>query len=151
MSYFVAKKVSSLYTDVELYDLLAHNKPGFYAYQSRTNHLPLQPLIQAFATEGKLFQVIEGGVTGILVPFGEGINIIQELTGGSALPDKLKLLRKAQRYTVNVYENSVRTLTRMGALVFLEDCGVFLLKDGFYSAQYGISLERNSDPDQYIL
>lgn len=98
---------------------------------------------QAFKTAGENFMAIEKDAIGVIVPYGEGADIIAELNRDAEPDDIFKILRKAQRYTVNLYRNQIEELSKMGALVKLMEGRVTALKDGFYDEDIGVNMEGN--------
>lgn len=78
----------------------------------------------SFRTASKVFRMVEDGqMKTILVPFREGRHLIEELKRKG--PERW-LLRKLQRYSVNVYENQFNILRQRGSLAEIAE-GVFSL------------------------
>ena len=92
---------------------------------------------QAFRTAGKKFQVIAEQTTDILVPYGEGNDLISDLNGELYENEYLKLLRKAQPYFVSVYSGTLKALEAKEALTRLKS-DVLSLKPGYYSSEQGV-------------
>lgn len=92
---------------------------------------------QAFRTAGKKFQVIAEQTTDILVPYGEGNDLISGLNGKLYENEYLKLLRKAQPYFVSVYSGTLKALEAKEALTRLKS-DVLSLKPGYYSSEQGV-------------
>ena len=92
---------------------------------------------QAFRTAGKKFQVIAEQTTDILVPYGDGNDLISDLNGELYGNEYLKLLRKAQQYLVSVYSGTLKVLEAKDALIQLNS-GVLALKSGYYSSEQGV-------------
>lgn len=97
------------------------------------------PLVQSFATAGMLFQVIDSPTQGVIVPHGEGENIVAELCASSDIGREKDLLRKAQRYTVNCHENTLRKLYAADAVIDIQGSGILYLLPEYYSAESGLS------------
>ncbi len=93
---------------------------------------------QAFKTAGVFFNVIDSDTVGIIVPYDETAEKLIAELNGSLEPDKVTaLLRKAQKYTVNLYVDSLkRGETERG--VYTLNAGVLALKKEFYSHKCGI-------------
>ena len=96
---------------------------------------------QAFRTAGGLFDVIDSNTQGVIVPYnGEAEEIITELNGECS-PDKaVSLLRKAQKYTVNVYSSTLKRLEEEKGLIQLE-CGALAADKRYYNAEHGLSAD----------
>lgn len=104
------------------------------------------PLLrQSFMTVGKIFEAIDAPNHSVIVPFGDGKNIIVELCAISKEFDAEKyfsLLRKAQRYTVNVFPNVWKKLKEIQAVNEIQEGeGIFYLDERFYSDDFGLSTE----------
>lgn len=132
--------------DTNLLELLSTNGRGMRAYFDKFGDRPLYlPFFQAFKSAGKYFQVIEQATVGVLVPYGEGETLIKELNGLPEAGDIQGLLRKAQRYTVNMYRYQLEQLSKTGALTALLDGGMIALKGGFYDEDLGVNNEGHMD------
>lgn len=94
---------------------------------------------QAFKTAGRLFQVMEKNTLDVIVPYNkEAVEIINELEN---CDKKIgNLLRKAQKYTVSVYQNNQYKLNENYALRVFR-CGVVVLDHDYYDSTYGIQFE----------
>lgn len=104
---------------------------------------------QAFKTAGELFSVIGNETVGVIVPYNdEAKDIILRLNTETNLNEFSMLARKAQKYTVNVYDNMIKRLSDVGALHTLIS-GAFALNDGFYDEEVGITLDC-APPDALI-
>lgn len=123
-----------------LLDLLGMNRKGSMAARNAGVNPDLE-MLQAFKTAGKNFNVISNNTVGVIVPYGEGAEIIGQLIGNSDVGHYKEYLRKAQRFTVNVFQHQFQRMNELEALKFLEDIGVWVLKDGFYNEQTGLTLD----------
>ena len=101
---------------------------------------PIQ-LRHSFMTANKIFEVIGAGTQGIVVPYGdEGKKIIADLCGAFDLEKDYKLLKRAQRYTVNVFPRCLQKLIDADAIYEAQkNSGIFCLKNEYYSEDFGIS------------
>jgi len=125
-----------------LLDMLSGNCKCVQAAQYK-NDEPHKRLVmpQSFRTAGKAFQVIDQATRGILVPYEGGERIILDLAGAHTMKDEIRLLRQAQRYSVNVFEHTFKKLMAQGALTPVGETGAFALRKEFYSLETGIRLE----------
>ena len=99
----------------------------------------LAPMLgQSFATAAKHFKAIDSAATSILVPYGEGATIIADLCSTDFFYKKKELLRKAQRYAVNIFPKIERALIKSDALYQVVDSDIFALKENFYSPEMGV-------------
>jgi CRISPR-associated endonuclease/helicase Cas3 len=80
------------------------------------------PLNQAFQTAGKMYQAIANTGFTVVVPYGDGNKLIEELEQGYGHEKIGNCLRKLQRYTVQVPYNREKELLEKG--VIRESCGL---------------------------
>ena len=94
-----------------------------------------------FQTAGKIFNVIDDNSISVLVPYNdEAKEIIACLQSGTHIDELIKTLRKAQKYTVGLYEQTERKLKDKYALDLLP-CDVDVLDERYYDSDYGIQLD----------
>lgn len=105
----------------------------------------LKPLVlhQSFRTAGKYFYVIPDDTKSVLVPWGGGAELIAALNGEHDMREEIRLLRRAQAYSVNVYDNMFKRLRGAGAISLIGNSGVCALAEGFYSDAGGVSVEQS--------
>lgn len=97
-------------------------------------------LRQSFATAGEVFTVIDAPTCGVLVPYREGAEIIARLCGVFDPKQEKTLLRRAQRYAVNVFPNKFKLLRDAKALCETQKgSGIWYLDARHYSGRFGIS------------
>ncbi|MEK4425811.1 CRISPR-associated helicase Cas3' [Solibacillus sp. FSL K6-1523] len=105
----------------------------------------------SFQTAADRFQVIDANTEAILVPHGEGKNLIVDLTSGDPV-DYKQFLKKVQHYSVNVFPHEMRAL-QQEKLVVAVDFGVFkiwMAKDGTYDENYGLSVTGEARQEDLI-
>ncbi|MDO5716255.1 MAG: CRISPR-associated helicase Cas3' [Tissierellia bacterium] len=106
---------------------------------SNINHV----LQQSFLTAGESFQAIENAGHGVIVPYGKGKEIIADLLSNStSIHEAYALIRKVQNYSINVYEYTIQELCKKGALIFLEEYGMYILKENYYDEETGLNTEK---------
>jgi len=131
--------------DENLYHILAGKEQKRLAYEDMTGkQYPFQ-LLHMFRTAADNFKVIEDKTKTVLVPYGEGEQIIADLLGGKTLSEKYRCLNKLQQYAVNIFEYQYRALDEKGAFVKSPIDGILILKDGFYHENLGIVEENIMD------
>lgn len=108
----------------------------------------LQECSICFRTAAGRFRIIDETLQkSILVPYGEGEKLINLLKYSG--PDR-GLMRKLQRYTVNIYNNEFNQLLKRGSL-FEPSPGVFALVSNVeYSEEIGLMVEPSFDPEKFI-
>ncbi|MCM3289181.1 CRISPR-associated helicase Cas3' [Paenibacillus sp. MER 180] len=117
----------------------------FQAYCQANNAKPPLFIANSYGTAAKHFQVIDSHTTSVIVPYGEGKDVIADLNGAATIDDLTLLLRKAQQFTVNLYKHELQQLDRSGGLDSCLDGSVLVLKEGAYSEDYGVDLENESE------
>ena len=125
-----------------LFSLLSTNKDSAFGTECEQ-----YTLRQAFRTAGKNFSVFEENTVDVLVPYGEGKDLVLEL-GSLLLPYDLgeikQVLERVKRYTVSLYEWQRKILDQEGALMPLAGGSILTLLDGHYDAETGLSIEQGT-------
>ena len=117
-------------------DLLGRNKDS-----DNDNARQKFVLTGAYRTAGEHFKVIDEDTISVLTCFGEGENIYLQLCKEMSMNEKIKLLRRAASYSISIYKNVFNELCDRGAIVTLDDAGVYVLRKEFYSTETGVSEE----------
>ncbi len=141
MSYSISSKL--LGRDDNLLNLLSGNTNNV---GWKNNSRLLQ---QSFMTAGKVFKAIDSPTQAIIVPYGkEGKNLIAELGRVAKEFDVKtyrKLLKQAQKYSVNVFPNVWRRLQEEKAVHEIQPGeGIYRLDKEYYSDKFGLSDKRCS-------
>lgn len=132
--------------------LIGRNQNELVHAYNRDNQQQLQLfLTQSHKTAAKHFNVIDNLTTSVIVPYGEGENIIAELISSENINHLSSLLKKAQKYTVNLYDKEKHELMKSGGLVFDKVNEVWILKDWAYNDEYGLDLTGEGESVNYIL
>ncbi|HKM41744.1 MAG TPA: CRISPR-associated helicase Cas3' [Methanocorpusculum sp.] len=145
----ITKKKMNIPPGDSLFSLLSINEKSLQAYNTNqkilVRHSPYY-LCQAFSTAGKLFEVIDQNTTTVIVPYGEGMGIIRDLGTQSSNAEKLRLLKKAQHYSVNIY-GDLEQLLNMGNISPIGDTGAYTLNTTSlcYDEEYGVISQNEAD------
>jgi len=136
----------------DLFNLLSINELSTKAYKA--NHQDAAPdilLRQAFRTANGEFRVIDSPTRGVIVPYKDGEKLITELCGAFGLEKQGKLLKQAQRYSVNLFDHDFKELLRTGAIQEVQpEAGIYHLNEQYYSEEFGWSKEPVSDSKTLI-
>ena len=101
-------------------------------------------ICQAFKTAGELFKVFEESQQSIIVAYDkESKDIVSELLSEKAKHDTIylrRLLRKAQEYSVALFDNQLRILDDQNAITRICDDSILLLDERYYSDETGLIL-----------
>lgn len=109
-------------------------------------------LMQSFKSAGRIFQVIDAPTHAVIVPYGEGAELIAKLCGEWDPKEMHRTLQKAQRYSVNVFPNVWGKLQKENALhETIEGSGIYYLKERYYNDEFGLSLDETSEMTFYDL
>lgn len=130
--------------NVPLIELIDSSKKYISAIPKKQ---PTNIMRSMFKTLETHFAVIEAPTIGIIVPYlDEGRAIVARLN--EHIDDYATfnhLLKKAQLYSVNVYEHTLRLFVKEDLVYPLYQEGIYALRDIGYNNDYGISVEGDGD------
>jgi CRISPR-associated endonuclease/helicase Cas3 len=131
-----------------LLSLLSNNKSNIHIEE------PLQ-LRQSFMTAGDAFKAIDAPTQSVIVRYGQGNELITDLCGIAKKFDAKRYydsLKKAQKFSVNVFPNVWRKLKDQNAVIEIHPGeGVYYLDAPYYSPEFGLSTEPVGKSETYIL
>ncbi|MDP3334745.1 MAG: CRISPR-associated helicase Cas3' [Methylococcaceae bacterium] len=136
MDYQLDKK--QIGRDDTLLNLLSDNKCNI-----GSKNAPLF-LKQSFKTAGDAFKAIDAPTHSVIVQHGEGKELVNRLCGINKkfnAADYYACLKKAQKYSVNVFPNVWSELQKQQAIIEIQGEGVFYLDERYYSSEFGLSTE----------
>lgn len=147
--YFFEQKNKMDYTTKDgrttVYNLLNDNLLETQTYKDR-HGAPYTGIPSAFRTAADYFSVIDGGQTGIVVPYDESPALVAEFQKSFSPTEKIQILKRLQKYTVNVYPHTLSQLIDMGALCTIEDTFYFLNSDWYDVNEQGLLVESRLQP-----
>lgn len=147
MSYSVKNSATG-----SLLDWLSDNALNPYGEKNNKRSKPLPLLMQSFKSAGRAFQAIDAPTHAVIVPYGEGAELIAKLCGEWNPQEMYHTLQKAQRYSVNVFPKVWDKLQKENALhETIEGSGIYYLKERHYNDEFGLSLDETSDMTFYDL
>lgn len=123
---------------------LSTNVLAVKEYERINNASPPFFLRQSFASAGNSFEVIDAPTEGVIVPYNrEARDVIGALCGEQWVPAVTRnLLKKAQRYSVNIFASDKAKLISQNAIVEThQGSEIYYLKDQFYTQTYGITMD----------
>jgi hypothetical protein len=121
-----------------MFEMLSDNRASVKSYARQNNgNNPRIFLRQSFQEANKMFRVIDS-IRGVIVPYDEvAKDIISDLCSDRMMLDRVNLLRKAQKYTVNTFK--FESLQSRGLIrEVAKDSGIHYLVDGNYDYKYGL-------------
>ena len=137
-----------------LLDWLSDNKnnPGSNININNRRTGKIQLLMQSFKSAGRAFQAIDAPTHAVIVPYGEGAELIAKLCGEWDPKEMYDAKKKAQRYSVNVFPNVWDKLQKENALYeTIEGSGIYYLNERYYNDEFGLSLDETSEMIFYDL
>lgn len=109
---------------------------GFGSGEKRTS------MHQAYKTAGQAYRVIDDHSLGVIVPYKEGQEIIENIREATDMGEIKAYIRQAQRYTVNVRESRLKEFTGLIQPVSDQIPGLYMIAlPGAYHEDYGITPE----------
>ena len=140
MAYAVKNSASG-----SLLDWLSDNGSNNYAAKNdqrrQTRQYPL--LMHSFKSAGRAFQVIDAPTRAVIVPYGEGKELIAQLCGEYEPKAFYGYLNQAQRFSVNVFPNVWEELLKKAAVQQIADTGIYYLHTSHYIDEYGLSIDKD--------
>ena len=147
MSYSVKNSATG-----SLLDWLSDNALNPYGEKNNKRSKPLPLLMQSFKSAGRAFQAIDAPTHAVIVPYGEGAELIAKLCGEWDPKEMYDAKKKAQRYSVNVFPNVWGKLQKENALYeTIEGSGIYYLNERYYNDEFGLSLDETSEMTFYDL
>ncbi|MDH2999899.1 CRISPR-associated helicase/endonuclease Cas3 [Chelonobacter oris] len=132
-----------------LLNWLSHNRLNPYAakndHRRHNGQYPL--LMQSFKSAGQAFNVIDAPTRAVIVPYGEGKDLIAKLCGEYDPKTFYQLLAKAQRFSVNVFPNVWNKLIQEKAVQEIADTGIYYLNERYYRDEYGLAVDEVAPMD----
>lgn len=127
--------------DDDLFNLLSTNTISVNKYQRIHKSYPNEIFRQSFKTAAKSFHVIDSATQGVVVPYGsKGTELVKDLCRVAELEKQYKLLRKAQRFSVNLFPKEFEDLLRAKVIHEAQErTGVYYLSGENYSNEFGWS------------
>ncbi|MCB8979869.1 MAG: CRISPR-associated helicase Cas3' [Ardenticatenaceae bacterium] len=159
--YFYRRKLEMAYTvgpdslveqEDNLFNLLSRNTTGTKRNTSAMGAKATFIFKQAFQTASKEFEVIASHTRGVIVPYGEeGREIINELCSNIELEKQYRLIKKAQRYSVNLFPHEFKKLVDLDAIREVQaGAEIFYLDAQYYSEEFGWSNDIVNQMDTLI-
>lgn len=128
-----------------LLNLLSENVQSVDEYKRNNKADPAISLRQSFKTAGELFEAIDAPTHSVIVPYGKAgqyiINRLNEIENTITLN---KLLKRAQRYSVNLFPYLFETLLHDGCIKKTKDEIMYLVPE-YYSMEFGVSSKPVED------
>lgn len=105
--------------------------------------------ISSLHTAAEKFYVIKNMTKSVIVPYGEGKEIIARLSSAETIEDLSKLLRKAQHYSINLYDQEDRQLSQEKQISCYFENQIRALNEAAYSDEYGLDIKGEGELKPY--
>ncbi|MCL4328302.1 MAG: CRISPR-associated helicase Cas3' [Candidatus Thermoplasmatota archaeon] len=133
-----------------LFNLLSTNSISLQEYNRINNSSPNIQLRQSFMTASNAFNVIDSNVHGVIVPYRAGAGIIEKLCGAPSLETEYRLIKAAQRYSIDLFDYEFQNLRAQGVIHEIRDrAEIFYIESSYYDQDHGFSGEPTSDMPFY--
>ena len=134
-----SKNIKGMTGKSDLLTMLSTNCNSVEIYKNDQRKAPQTPLRQAFMSAAEAFKVIDSPTEGAIVPYCDGERIITALMCCSP-EDRDLLLKKAQRYSVNLFPHEMKKLREARAVMEVwVGSGIYYLDERHYSENFGAS------------
>lgn len=101
---------------------------------------------QAFASAGRSFKVIDESTVAVIVPYNdEAVKIISALSKDNSIGEEIKLLRKAQRYTVSCRKTFFSKLCESNSITELNGKGIYTTFNKCYDTSLGLIVHGEAE------
>ena len=137
MDYYIPSS-SSLGREDSLFNLLSLNNTATNRHIKENNgSVPF--FRQSFLTASKEFKAIDSPTRGVIVQYGEtGEKIVNDLCSAFELEQEYSLIKKTQRYSINLYNHEFNELFKAGIIREVQqESGIFYLDEQYYSRETG--------------
>ncbi|MDI7740984.1 CRISPR-associated helicase Cas3' [Lysinibacillus fusiformis] len=134
--------------NTSIFEILLGKNERFYGESS---HKEVLNISSSFKTAGEYFEVIDGKTYPILVPHGEGEELISSLTSKEGNIDFSNFIKQAQQYSVNAFKYEFDTLVNNHLLreVDFGYAKIYIALDNAYDKSYGLSINGEAKLEEY--
>lgn len=131
----------------ELLSVQREKSSYFNAYiRKEKRQIPLF-IVNSYKTAAEHFHVIDNNTVSVIVPYDEGKEVIEDLNSNASIADLTQLLRRAQKYTINIFRYELDELIKNSGLVSFLDGKILALTEGAYDTEFGLNVENDSQFD----
>lgn len=111
---------------------------------------PKTKSVSMFKTLEKHFDAIDSPTTAVIVPHGDGEEIIAGINESSGdFAEFNRLLKQAQQYSVNLYQHELQALSSTGMIHPLFEGAIYCLNKQAYDPDYGVTLDGQAEQAPY--
>ncbi len=114
---YPVKKDSPVGREDNLFNILSVNQLSVDEYRRINGNNPSIVFNQSFQTAAYAFRAIDTSTIGVIVPYkSEGKEIIISICSSDEIEKEYKLLKKAQRYSINLYKSEFNEMVNKQAV-----------------------------------
>ncbi len=125
--------------DNTLFEMLSQNMDITGSYRRNNPDADFNiVLTQSFKTAGEHFRVIDAATQGVIVPYGDGDDIICQLVQEQDPSRISDLLKKAQRYSINIHQTQFERLSGNGIYEVQQGLSIYYLSKNYYDLHVGL-------------
>jgi len=137
-----SREIKNMPGNSDLMTLLSTNNDAVEIYKNNQRKAPPVQLRQAFMSAAEAFRVIDSPTEGVIVSYGDGERIVTQLMT-CPKEDRAKLLKEAQRHSVNLFPYEMQKLQDAHRVLELwEGSGMYYLDERHYSTDFGASTDE---------
>jgi CRISPR-associated endonuclease/helicase Cas3 len=109
-------------------------------------------LQQSFKTAGRVFKSIDAPTQAVIVQYKEGKSIVADLCAATEPAKAYSLLKKAQKYSINLFPNVWDKLVKAQAVQPVQKGEeIYYLDEQYYSPKFGVSTEVVNEMETPII
>lgn len=102
-----------------------------------------------FKTVERYFEAIESPTTSVIVPYGEGEEIIALLNQDLDIKEFNNIMKEAQQYSVNLFDYDMQKLSQDNLLAPLYDNSIYCLTEQAYDEGFGVTIAGEAGMTDY--
>jgi CRISPR-associated endonuclease/helicase Cas3 len=135
-----------------LLEYVSNNKIAVSEYKrTHDNQPPHIVMKQSFKEAAENFEAIDAPTTAVIVPYGDGQKIINELCSEKYDFNKINgLLKQAQLYSVNIYPGDFKKFGRAIKQIS-QELEIYYLDACYYSCDFGITQQPTLAESGFVL
>ena len=131
-------------TNINLFSILSQN----ISFRGKSKSKKVFFMNQAFKMAGAKFKPLDDNTISLIVPYGEGKDLITELASEKAKYDIMyarKMIEKAKMYSVSVVITQASRLLQEGIIYGIYDNSIYAVREEYYDESTGFTLRKEED------
>lgn len=131
-----------------IYELLTRKQENINLNSGNELKTPIRFCRFQIAEAAAKFEVIDGEMVSVIVPYKKGIKIIDEihqLDQFSSTKHRKEIMEKVKPFVTNIYRHDLKILLTQGAIYMNDVLGVYILSMGYYDSNLGLRSEASAE------